>query len=114
MASENCWAKDNGLDDENGSSVVAAAAVARSQRAEKIVPESILRKVILLNDACVWEIWTAMDFFQGYKIIFDNKGMSGPCTERVDVGVELKRQLTKERRRGLEKPRLLTANMTAV
>lgn len=75
MASENCRAKCNRLDDEDGSSIVAATAatVARSQRAEKMVRESILRKVILLNDACVWEILTAMDFVQRYKISCVNK-----------------------------------------
>jgi hypothetical protein len=63
---------------------------------------------MLLNDACVWEILTAMDFVQKYKVSCVNKVISGPCTERVDMGIELKRQLTKERRRGWAKPRLNT------
>lgn len=41
-----------------------------------MVRESTLRKVMLLDDACVSEILTAMNFVQRYKISCVNKGMT--------------------------------------
>ena len=41
------------LDDEDGRSIIAAAAVARVQKAEKIMQESALWEVILLINAYI-------------------------------------------------------------